>query len=400
MLAGLLLLGACGGGPTSDIPGPVRDPVLTVAVPSGGHAGEEVVFGTSIEFGMEPFSLDATFGGGAAPDQINDLALGRSDAVSVTLAEVEVETSFQFTFYLTSAYGATDSYSGTFHVLPAEKPKAPPVIDSAVLSEDLTTLTVAVSDPDSDAIEISVATPEGVTSTPLSQTVASGSAAQFELTYAGDPPEGGFGALAITAEDSDGLNDTAAVPIPENPGPGPQYEPNALYAVPQDTTAAVDEAVVIVVRTGPLPNPFQFLNGVRVTVDSGAEFEPGSFNVGAPGGAAYEADGLWSAMDPVQFIEPPSSVNPVPANLGDGRIAFDFGLAPVVGSNLDSANGELFNFALRFTAPGTYTLGFQADDGVARTYYGWEDGGVSTTVWGDIGNNQVGVANKIVVTGG
>lgn len=398
-LAVALLLSACGGGPTSTIPGPVRDPVLSVTPPSGGHAGESAIFATSIALGQAPFSLDCTFGGGADPDLINDLEISREDGVAVVLADVSEETSFNYTFYLTSAYGATDSFSGSYTVLPAAVPKQAPVFVSAVLSEDLASLTVLATDADSPTLDIRVAPPEGVTVAPLSQTVASGNAAQFSISYAVDPPAEGFGALTVTASDPDGLSASLEVVIPDEPGAGPDYAPNALYAVPQAISAVVGEPLVIVVRTGILPNPFQYLNGVRVTVDSGASFVANSFNVGAAGGAAYDPDGLWVAMSPVDFIEPPVSVGPAPVEIGGGRIAFDFGLAPAVGNNLESAAGELFNFALRFDAPGIYVLGFQADDGVARTYYGWEDGGgVTTTGWGDLANSVAGVANSVVVT--
>jgi hypothetical protein len=395
----LLWFCACDSGPTSTVPGPVRDPILSVTAPSDIHSGVEAVFAVSIEFGQEPFSLDCAFGGGAEPNQIADRGIDQTDSVIVVPANVDSRTTFPFTFVLTSAYGATDTFSGTYTVLPALIPNHPPVIDSAVFGGELASLRVTAGDEDGDPLTITLAVPDGVSAAPLSQTVASGTAAEFALSYSGEPPAAGYGDIVITATDPGGLSITEMVAIPTTPPPGPEYEPDSIYAIAQSGSAVVGEPVRIVVITGVLPNPFQYLNGVRVTAESGADFVAESFNVGALGGAAYEADGLWGAMSPLSFVEPPSPVNPAPQDIGGGRVAFDFGLAPAIGGNVADASGELFNFSLTFSAPGTYTLGFQAEDGPARTFYGWEDaGGIMTTLWTDTDNAGAGIANSIVVS--
>lgn len=394
----VVLLGACAGGPTSNIPGPVRDPILTVQPPFETRSGQSVSFDVSIEFGQEPFTLDCAFGGGAVPDHIDNLEVNRVDAVPVQMAAVTAETVFHFSFTLTSAYGATDSFSGTFRVLPPEAPRQAPVIVSALLSDSGNTLTVVADDPDSEELDVSVTAPAGVSTSPLSQTVSRGSPAVFTVSYNGDPPAGGWGELQVRVEDADGLSTTLNVDLASAPLPEPEFKPNHLYAIPLAVAVTVGEPVRILVRTGRLPNPFQFLTGVRVTVDAGATFVPGSFNTGAPGGSAYAVDGLWSAMSPLEFVQPPGGVNPAPVDVGEGRVGFDFGLAPAAGMNLSDAVGELFSFELQFESPGTYTLGFQQDDGLPRTYYGWsDDGGVSTTSWGDLSNSLPGVPNAVIV---
>jgi hypothetical protein len=143
------------------------------------------------------------------------------------------------------------------------------------------------------------------------------------------------------------------------------------------------------------------MNGVSVTIDEGVEFIEGSINVGSPGGGEDELDGVWATLNP-----PPTgflSVNPeffFPEHqwvepLGNGRVMITFNLTPIDGGETTDG-GALFNFQIKCTEPGTYTLGFQEFQDLPRTYY--SDSTSAKHSWLDISNDFETMPNSFVVT--
>ena len=134
--------------------------------------------------------------------------------------------------------------------------------------------------------------------------------------------------------------------------------------------------MTIVVATGIPANPFQFMNGVGLVVEDGADYAANSFNVGSVGGAADDVDGIWTDMAPTGFLLAPDNFI-TKKDLGGGTGRIDFNITPLGGSDVTTADGELFNFEMEFSAAGSYTITFQE------------------FLWGDISNSAV--ANTITV---
>lgn len=169
---------------------------------------------------------------------------------------------------------------------------------------------------------------------------------------------------------------------------------DTLYALPQLATAAVGEAVRVVVATGIPNNPFQYMTGAGLTMPSDGTYVKGSFNAGAPGGEAGDVDGYWAQMAPAGgFLLAPDSFI-VPVDIGNGRVRFDFNLTPLSGSNQFTAKGALFNAQFSFSTAGTKVFRFQQTQGVKRTYYSDDS---HEYFWGDIANAHAGIPNSVDV---
>jgi hypothetical protein len=189
--------------------------------------------------------------------------------------------------------------------------------------------------------------------------------------------------------------------------PAATYQPDTLYAEPLQAAAAVGDPVTVQVTTGTLSNPFKYMAGVGLTIETDAVFVRKSFQYGAVGGDFIDydngntwtgpADGIWAAVNPSGFLVAPDSfISSV--NIGAGRERWDFNITPQGGAVVTSAAGELFNAQFSFAAPGTKTFGFQAIAGVKRTYYSDES---FEYTWNDISNaGSGGIANSVVITAG
>jgi len=358
-------------------------PEISSVAPTAGQTGTEVTF-SAVVSGDEPLSYLWDFGGGAVP---ND---SQESGPTVTLGLTGL---YAAELTVTNAAGV-DTFPFTLNVYAEDN--EPPVIDSAVYDPGTLTLTVHVSDPDlEDTLTVSVTEPAGllVDSTLKTAGAAGPFTAEF-LWSAVDWFSGGGGETTVTVEDDIGATDSTAVELSV---PALALAPDTLYAIPQQTAAAVDEPVRIIVATGVPASPFQYMNMVSVTVENGAAYEPGSFNPGDVGGGTNEVDGYWAAMDPapVSMLTPPE-VFIQDEDIGGGRSRWEFTLPPVPGEDETEAQGVLFNFEFSFGAAGTYTLGFQKDTGtVKRTYY--SDQGENEYFWGDISNDHDGVPRSIVV---
>jgi len=165
------------------------------------------------------------------------------------------------------------------------------------------------------------------------------------------------------------------------------FTADALLALAAPTTVAVGEPVTVIVLTTVPAHPLQFINGIGLTIESDADVVPGSFNIGAMGGATAEADGYWIAMAPSDFLWQPADAL-LPVYLGHGRCRWDFNVTPVGGSDQTTASGALFNVQFTFSTPGVKTFGFLEVDGasVKRTYY--SDGDGNEHFWGNMSNEQ------------
>lgn len=169
-----------------------------------------------------------------------------------------------------------------------------------------------------------------------------------------------------------------------SPLPDGDLEVDTLYAIAQTTAVAVGDEVQVVVATGVPAHAFQYMNGCGLTIEADAVKVAGSFNVGEPGGQPDAADGIWASMHPAGgFLLPPDSFI-VATDIGGGRERWDFNVTPIDGSELASAEGELFNYKFTFASAGTKTFGFQESLGVDRTYY--SDGANTLYHWSDISN--------------
>jgi len=133
-----------------------------------------------------------------------------------------------------------------------------------------------------------------------------------------------------------------------------------------------------VVLTGDFPSgaSFCYLNSVAVTIEEGAQYVPGSLNVGLPGGDQKDSDGLWASMSPIPatFLLPDDSmIFPIPVDGDWGRVFFGFSVTPVGGGDV-TGGGALLNFQLTFDIEGTYNHALLEFQEVKRTYYSDADG--------------------------
>jgi hypothetical protein len=252
-------------------------------------------------------------------------------------------------------------------------------------------LTVTVSDVENDDVTVTVTEPAGLMVDATSKVVSGGNGSVDFNWSAEDIIDGGSGSTDITADDGAGGTDTDSATITIG---GISIPDGALAAVPAMTSATTADIVTVVVISGAFSNPFQYMNGAGVTVNSGAAYEDGTLNVGVPGGGQMDPDGVWTAVGPDSFLLPNDFM--IQENdIGGGMVRIDFNVTPIGGSET-STGGALFNFGLNFGSAGTYDLGFQEFQDVKRTYF--SDGASTEYNWDDISNNYTGVPNSINVT--
>jgi hypothetical protein len=196
-------------------------------------------------------------------------------------------------------------------------------------------------------------------------------------------------------------------PPPPPPGAEPTYANDTLYAYPLQAHAAVGEPVTVQVATGLPAHSLQFLSSVAVSVDDAGAYIANSFNLGAPGGARLDADGMWGAMGVPngQFLDLGDGLMPGAGDdMGRGRHVYTFAVVTMGPYPATNSEGVLFNFQLSFSQPGTYHIGLRPTDGrFDLTYY--SDGEGVNYFWGatladaDGAQNPdvTGFSNEIVV---
>jgi len=333
--------------------------------------------------GTGPYTIACAMGGGTTAN----VAAGTPAASPFTQVFTLVEGGpFNYTVTVTDSLTIPGTATGTYTV--GEALNAAPVIESSVVAGNV--LTVTVSDVDNDDVTVTVTEPAGLMADAASKVVAGGNGAVAFNWSAMDIIGGGSGTTDITADDGIATDtDSATITIG-----GINIPAGALAAVPAMTSATTADVVTVVVISGAFSNPFQYMNGAGVTVNTGAAFEDGTLNVGVPGGGQLDPDGVWPSVNPDSFLLPNDFM--IQENdIGGGMVRIDFNVTPIGGAET-SNGGALFNFGLNFGSAGTYDLGFQEFQDVKRTYY--SDGSSTEYNWDDISNNYPDVPNSINVT--
>lgn len=383
-----LLLTACdtinlGGG------GPGRGPeVGTITVPTGLFAQNDGDFSVSWTGGTAPYTIEWNFGGGADPDTVAPATATSPNSQTVTLSD-NAGGTFTVTVTVTDADNEEGSSSASYTYGPVQNAK--PVLTAAGAGTDA--ITISCTDADNDDVVVTVTSPAGLLADAASKTVTGGNGDVTFNFSAEDLFAGGSGDASFVGNDGTQDSDavTANVVVPTF---GPIAD--TLFAIPLVASALTTDTVSIVVATGVPANAFQYMNGCRVTAPTGFAYVDGTFNVGAPGGAAGDADGFWTTMAPGGgFLLPPDNFI-VETDLGGGLVGIDFNVTPIGGSDVTTDSGALFNFGATFAA-GENVLGFQQTLGVDRTYYTDMNAGPNR-FWGDITNDHAGVRNSVTIT--
>jgi len=356
-------------------------------------------------------TIDIDFGGGAENvSQVFDIFRYPEVSIPVTPYNPITNEDTTYTYKVTVTDLApttnaeiclTGTTTGEYTVIAANQP---PVIDEELTRFDppTRTLIVVASDPDGDDLACVLGEPVNnpfnlPDTAPQPQvTVEEGIwTFVFDMSSSfGGIFVGGSGSTLVTVYDEYLDSDSYDVEFTVDPISIPA---DTLIATPASNPVPTATPVTIVVATGVPANPFQFLNGVGVTVEDDAAYVSYTFNAGVIGGDAGDVDGFWTAMNPTGgFLLPPDNFIQA-TNIGGGRERWDFNLTPIGGSDQTTSEGALFNFEFEFSEAGLKTLGFQdvTADTVKRTYY--SDETLNEYFWGDISNDGTVAPNSIEV---
>lgn len=393
---------------------PVR--VAQVIAPQGIARDAVGIFIVKFEGFSKPFTVQYDFDGGVtelhATHTVNSdvQQYEYTDSLEVTFTgSAAKDITKMLTVSVADATGYTAS-GGTNFTVPASVELRQPSIVNVTIMDDVPQF----GDPQPRALSVQLAgtpglpaavlveAPLGVDVQPTGRNInfgADGTAtATFDVLAVG--LTGGTATLTVSVDGPLPLNGHDEAQLQVNI-PALQLAPDTLYAIPLQTKVQVGDPVRIVVATGKLPHPFQYMTGVRITapVLSGFDINYGGFNIGAPGGAVDAADGIWAQMgiEDGNFLSPDGwEFNAYPVDAGNDLVGLDWNVTPLGGRDLINASGELFNFEAFFREAGTWTLGFQQTNVVNRTYY--QDGNQAPDYfWGDISNDHPGVPNSITV---
>jgi hypothetical protein len=378
-----------------------------VVVPVPIFTNNDVTWQATIAGGQGPYTVTWDFGGGAVPNA--PTYADQPGPTSTSTVRMVAGTWFVRVTVTDSLGEACISPPAAYQAVTGQD--IPPQIDSAVWDPVARTITVGATDVDDhEMLEITLRPPARGFSVDVNSKHAAttGPLTAVFRVRASDILAGASGNFGITVDDTHstptelfgGLN----VSIPPL-----TFSADTLYAIPMTETAQVGEPVTVLVATGPTAHPYEYMNGVGLTMPSDGKYiggdpahggtgdVPGTFNLGAPGGNAGSVDGFWTAMAPSGgFLLPPDNfIQSVDAQPAAGSQRFDFNVTPLGGSNQITASGALFNAQFRFSTAGTKTFGFQQLQSVKRTYY--SDDTPTEYFWGDISNNQAGVPHAVVV---
>jgi hypothetical protein len=411
-LAALAIMAVAASCETENIGGlPVFFSITGVDPLGAITAGQTVTITAHVAGAPGPYNVSWNFGGGATPNTVT--VNGQNGQTTSTTVVVGPPGTYTGSVTVTSGTLTAGPINFTYTV--GIPPNITPVINSATFNAGPRTITVDVSDADAgDTLTVNMTgAPAGVTVTPASVAIASNAGVATFNVSADDVITGGTGNVTFTVTDNSGTaNNTSAVSTVVVTIPPIVIPADTLVATPLSATAATGEAVTVLVLTGVPANPFQYLVGCGLTIESDADYVSeannagnASFNVGAVGGAKGAADGIWAAMKggagpgggfllaPDNFIQA--------SDIGGGRERWDFNITPLQGAgdtpttnNLTTASGALFNAQFKFTAAGTKTFGFQEVAGVKRTYYADE---ATEYFWGDITNDGSVVPNSVTI---
>jgi len=366
---------------------PSKGPVVTVAVPAGMNGGVDATWTVTWTSGVGPFTIAMNMGNGTTAN----VAAGTLATTPFTQVFTMVNPSTTTPATYTYNVQVTDSNNqvgvATAQYTVGVTLNQDPVIESAVYTQATKTLVVTASDPDDgETLTVGVVAGGGVSVDAASKVAAATGPVSASFTFQADDFFGGAaaGTADVTVTDThSGSATQTGIAIVIDPFP---LLADHLYCIPLQTSVAVGDPVTVVVATGVPANPFQFLNGAGITIESDADKVPETFNVGAPGGAKGATDGYWTPMAPTMFLVPDDGLIAV-SDIGGGRERWDFNLTPVGGSDQTTASGALFSYQFSFGSAGTKTFGFEAVNVVNRTYY--SDSTSTEFLWGDISNTGV-----------
>jgi len=358
---------------------------LMVTVPAGMTGGADSTWRVTWGGGTAPYTIAMDMGGGTTAD----VAAGTAATSPYEHDFTMVEGSFTYSVTVTGDLGTSGTVSGSYTVGGG----AGPTIDDVDYTAPV--LTVDVSSPDDGVtLTVSVTEPAGLSVDELSKAASQTSGTVSFTWSAVSIIDGGTGDTTITVDDGEGGTATATATITIDPVTSFTVPSGGLAAVPLAGSATTADTVTVVVISGDFSDPFLYMNGAGVTVDSGATYVDGTLNIGEPGGAQLDVDGLWTSVAPDSFLIPNDFM--IQENdIGGGRIRIDFNVTPINGTETTDG-GALFNFGLEFASAGTYTLGFEEFHDVKRTYY--SDGASTEYNWGDISNDYPDVPNSIAVS--
>lgn len=370
------------------LPFPSKGPVVTVAVPANMNGGLDATWTVTWASGVGPFTISMDMGGGTTANVAAGTLATTPFTQVFTMVNPSTTTPATYTYNVrvTDSNNQVGVATATYTV--GITLNADPTIDSAVYTEATKTLAVTVSDvDDGETLTVACTGAGGVTPDAASKVAsATGPFVASFVFSADDFFNGATGTADITVTDSNGgsASQTGIVITI----PGVVLADDTLYCFPLQTNVNTGDPVTVVIATGTPANPFQFLNGIGLTIENDADKVSNSFNVGAVGGAADAVDGYWTAMAPATFLMPPDGfIVATPDQPAAGQERWDFNLTPVGGSDQTTAKGALFNFQFTFSAAGTKTFGFQQFQAVNRTYY--SDSTSTEFFWGDISNAGV-----------
>jgi len=383
LVAAALTLIACTGGGNKSTPVPfVSVQVTAPAAPL--TAGSTTVWTATPEPATTLYSLHWDFGGGAVPntvDQLNVLTAGSTASVqliagawhgSVQMTDhtgLSVTQPFDFTVGPPKALSVAAAYTGGRITLVSDSQSGP--------------LTVAATD--STLFNLGV---------PATTTV-NGQLGALVPVSAADPLAGASGEVQLQVTDGIGAQGGTTLHVAIAPV---TLAADTLYAIPLQKTVRVGEPVTVLLATGPTAHPFEYMNGVGLTMPGDGAYIWDTLNYGAVGGQILSPDGIWPSLDPTGGFLLIEDGNDFPegTDLQNGLNRWDFSISPLGAHALTGAQGALLNAKFKFTTPGVKTFGFQQLQGVKRTYYSDE---TQEYYWGNIANDgSGGIANSVLVT--
>ena len=407
LVAALALMAAACGGHNRAVDS-LGAPVLTVSVPAGMPGGTQAQWAVSWQGGRAPYTIEASFGGGAA-----DIAAGTPAASPFSRSLLmrndsrSGATMYIYTFRVTDANGASGVTSGSYEV--GAYVNQPPQIGQLTWDPETLTLGVPASDGDPGETEltVSVTPPAGAwaigdtpdryapADAPAERLIpADGSTPATFSFFNRDPAVAAAGSVAIDVTDGFGASAHAQFTLHL---PSFILAPDTLYAMPAQRVVKVGEPVMVIVATGVPAQSFYYMDGVGLVTPEDSEAINGSENYGAIGGTHLAVDGFWSALAPSDFLvwmyPATASVIIFPPPMGPRR--WDYSIAPVGGHDVTTDSGALFNVQFTFATPGVKSFSFVAVDGIDRTYY--SDSVSNHYFWSDISNVHEGIPSSVTV---
>jgi hypothetical protein len=149
--------------------------------------------------------------------------------------------------------------------------------------------------------------------------------------------------------------------------------PDSIYCVADDYELAAGDSTTITVYCKETPDPLRSVC-LGLSFKSSADYVPNSFNIGAPGGAAYEPDGAWAAMPDLEYLAVPEGfIKEAPDNYVEGNSRFELVVVPLDHEELPliNADGALLNFSLKVVEDTLVQI--QRTNIVDATYYSSDD---------------------------